>query len=341
MFPSRKGRESILPSALAESPSIPAVGDDGGVVVRAPAKLNLSLGVLARRPDGYHEIESLMVPVSLHDTLRVRPAATPGVRLAVTFGGRLATPRGRVLAGDVPVDGRNLVVRAIELLAAEAGLCLGGGPPPGLEIDLVKRIPAGSGLGGGSSDAAAALLAAARTWGLDWPRERLAELGGRIGSDVPMFFAGTPAISRGRGERIEPVAGIPALAAVIARPAAGLSTPAVYAACTPDPAARGGSARLAAALAAGRIRESLALMHNTLERPASDLCPDVARLLADFLRHGAIRPLLTGSGSAVFALVRSAAEARRIASRLDLAGWPGVFAVRLVPGRGRERPPDH
>lgn len=311
------------------------------MVVRAPAKLNLSLGVLARRPDGYHEIESLMVPVSLHDTLRVRPGAAPGVRLAVRFGGRLANPRGRVLAGDVPTDGRNLVVRAVELLAAEAGLCRGGDQPPGLQIDLVKRIPAGSGLGGGSSDAAAALSAAARAWGLDWPGERLAELGARIGSDVPMFFAASAVISRGRGERIEPVAGIPALAAVIARPAAGLSTPAVYTACTPDPRARGGSALLAAALAAGRIRESLALMHNSLERPACDLCPDVVRLLADFVRHGAIRPLLTGSGSAVFALVRSAAEARRIAARLDLAGWPGVFAVRLVPGRGREPPPDH
>ena len=311
------------------------------MVVRAPAKLNLSLGVLARRPDGYHEIESLMVPVSLHDTLRVRPGAAPGVRLAVRFGGRLACPRGRVLAGDVPTDGRNLVVRALELLAAEAGLCRDGDQPPGLEIDLVKRIPAGSGLGGGSSDAAAALSAAARAWGLDWPGERLAALGARIGSDVPMFFAGSAVISRGRGERIEPVSGIPALAAVIARPAVGLSTPAVYAACTPDPTARGRSARLAAALAAGRIRESLALMHNSLERPACDLCPDVVRLLADFVRHGAIRPLLTGSGSAVFALVRSAAEARRIAARLDLAGWPGVFAVRLAPGRGRELPPDH
>ncbi len=330
---------------LAPTPDRATAAADGRhvVVVRAPAKLNLSLAVLARRSDGYHEIESLMVPVTLHDTLRVRSAASPGVRLAVRFGGRLAGPRGRVLAGDVPEDGRNLAVRAVDLLATEAGLARGGEPPPGLEIEIVKRIPAGSGLGGGSSDAAAALRAAATAWGLDWPAARLAELGARIGSDVPMFFAGGAAISRGRGERIETVRGIPALAAVIARPAAGLSTAAVYAACTPDGAGRGGAGRLAEALAAGRFREAVAIMHNTLEPPARDLCPDVARLLSDFARHGAVRPLLTGSGSAVFALVRSGAEARRIAARLDLAGWPGVFAVRLQPGRPEQplEPPDH
>jgi 4-diphosphocytidyl-2-C-methyl-D-erythritol kinase len=303
------------------------------VSVRAPAKLNLSLAVLARRDDGFHEIESLMVPVTLCDTLRVQASDTPGIRLRVRFGGRLATPAGSALAHDVPTDATNLVVRAAQALAVEAGLAASPDSPctPGLDIDLVKRIPSGSGLGGGSSDAAAVLMAATQAWGLDCSRERLAAIGARIGSDVPVFFAGGAAIAGGRGERIEPVAGLPPLHAVIARPLAGLSTAAVYARCTPDATRRGTAHRLAAALAAGQFRGVMPLMHNSLEGPARNMCAEVASLLAHFARAGAAHPMLTGSGSACFALMRSATEARRVAARLEMAGWPGVFAVRLAP----------
>lgn len=312
-----------------------AVGRGGvPVSVRAPAKLNLTLAVLARRADGFHEIESLMVPVTLHDTLRVQTSDVPGIRLRVRFGGRLITAAGSPLAHDVPSDATNLVVRAAQALAVEAGLAesLTAACVPGLDIDLVKRIPSGSGLGGGSSDAAAVLVAAARAWGLDVPSDRLAAIGARIGSDVPVFFAGGAAIAGGRGERIEPVAGIPPLHAVIARPTAGLSTAAVYAQCTPDAARRGAARQVATALAAGHVRGAQHLMHNSLELPARSMCSEVDRLLEAFARAGAAHPMLTGSGSACFALVRSSLEARRVAARLDMAGWPGVFSVRLVPG---------
>jgi len=303
------------------------------VSVRAPAKLNLSLAVLARRDDGFHEIESLMVPVTLCDTLRVQASDVPGIRLRVRFGGRLATAAGSPLAHDVPTDATNLVVRAAQALAVEAGLAASPDSlcTPGLDIDLVKRIPSGSGLGGGSSDAAAVLMAATQAWRLDCSRERLAAIGARIGSDVPVFFAGGAAIAEGRGERIESVAGVPAIHAVIARPLAGLSTAAVYARCTPDASRRGTAHRLAAALAAGRFRGALPLMHNSLEEPARGMCAEVARLLDHFVRAGAVHPMLTGSGSACFALMRSATESRRVAARLEMAGWPWVFAVRLAP----------
>jgi len=311
-----------------------AVSARESLTVRAAAKLNLSLAVLARRPDGYHEIESLMVPVSLHDTLVVRATDNPGITLRVRSAGTLATAAGRVLAGDVPTDGRNLVVRAAEALAAEAGIA------QGLEIDLVKEIPAGSGLGGGSSDAAATLMAAARVWGLDWTPERLAALGARIGSDIPWFFAGGSAIASGRGEVLDPVTDIPPLPAVIVRPAAGLSTAAVYGQCTPDPARRGDAARLASALARGDGRTAATLMHNALEAPARKLCPDVDRLLDALARAGAAAPRLTGSGSACFALARTATEARGIAARLEAQRrpdgsrlWPGVYVVRLATAR--------
>ena len=299
------------------------------VTVPAPAKLNLSLSVLSRRDDGYHAIESLIVPVSLCDTVRVEATEEPGIRLRVRFGGRLARAAAGELATDVPVDASNLAVRAAEALAAEAGLA----PAPGLAIDLVKRIPSGSGLGGGSSDAAAVLVAAAAAWGMDRSRESLLEVAASLGSDVPVFVAGGAAVVTGRGERIEPVAGIPPLHAVIARPSAGLSTAAVYARCTPDPSRVGTSRLLAEALARGDLRQALPLVHNGLEDAARQSCPEVDRLLGDFARAGAVRPLLTGSGSACFALVRSAAESRLVAARLRSRGWPAVFRVRLDPRR--------
>lgn len=294
------------------------------ISLQARAKLNLSLAVLAKRPDGFHEIESLMVPVTLHDTLMIRTTDEPGVRLTVRFGGRLLEPAAAVLRRDVPTDDSNLVVRAVRLLAAEAG------ETRGLEVDLVKEIPSGAGLGGGSSDAAAALMGAAKAWGIDWPRSRLATLAAQLGSDVPFFLEGGPAIASGRGERLVAVGGMPALHAVIACPAAGLSTAAVYARCTPDVGQRGAAERLAAAFVAGDLGTAFAAMHNTLEPPARALAADVGRLLDAMTAAGAMRPMLTGSGSACFALARSEPEARAIAARLEAAGWPGVFAVQIV-----------
>lgn len=301
-------------------------------ILHAPAKLNCSLAVLGKRPDGFHEIESLMVGTTLCDTVEVRLAETGGdgdlpVSLRVRFGGRLSTPAGEVLRRDVPTDGSNLVVRAVRALARVAG------ETRGLEIDLVKRIPAGAGLGGGSSDAATALRAAADVWGIDWPDERLATIASELGSDIPWFFSGGAGIASGRGEKVEPVAGIPAMAAVIACPAAGLSTPLVYAHCTPDPSRRGEAARLARLLAERRLRAARPLLHNDLEPPARRLLPEIDRLISAMARAGADRPMLTGSGSACFALVETATLARRIAQRLELEGWPGVFCVRLLPGR--------
>jgi 4-diphosphocytidyl-2-C-methyl-D-erythritol kinase len=304
-----------------------------GLTLLAPAKLNLSLAVLARRADGFHEIESLMVPVSLADTLHVRPRSQPGIGLRVAYAGELARGPGAALARDVPTDGRNLVVRAAELLAAEAGVT------SGLDVELVKRVPSGAGLGGGSSDAAAVIRAAATLWRLDWPTTRLAEVGARIGSDVPWFFAGGPAIASGRGESIEPVAGLPDLAAVIACPATGLSTAAVYARCVPDAGGRGTAARLVSALAAGGLSAAVPLLTNALEAPARRLSPEIDRLLAALAAAGGLAPRLTGSGSACFTLTRTLAEAEAIAARLAAAATAtdppcaAAFAVRCAAPR--------
>jgi 4-diphosphocytidyl-2-C-methyl-D-erythritol kinase len=294
---------------------------DSTITIHAPAKLNLSLAVIDRRADGYHDIESLMVPVTLHDTLHVTPTAEPGISLRVRWGGRLARIDPSY-SGDVPTGPGNLVVRAAEALAREAGV------DRGLEIELVKQIPAGAGLGGGSSDAAAVLQAAADAWQIDWPVERIAALGATLGSDIPWFFAGGPATVSGRGEEVRQVEGIPPLPAVIVKPAVSLSTAAVYQACRPDPVRRGDAVRLADALRRG-LRAAIPLMHNALEPPARGLAPEVDRLLGDLRRAGALHPLLTGSGSACFAITRTVVEARHLAARMEALGWPAVFPVRL------------
>ena len=294
---------------------------DATVTIHAPAKLNLSLAVLDLRADGYHDIESLMVPVTLHDTLHVAPTTEPGISLRVRWGGRLARI-DPAYAGDVPAGPGNLVVRAAEALAREAGV------DRGLQIDLIKQIPAGAGLGGGSSDAAAVLQAAADAWQIDWTVERLAALGATLGSDIPWFFAGGPATVSGRGEAVRQVEGIPPLPAVIVKPAVSLSTAAVYQACRPDPARQGDADRLAATLRRG-LRAAIPLMHNALESPARGLAPEVDRLLSDLRRAGGLHPLLTGSGSACFAITRTVVEARHLAARMEALGWPAVFPVRL------------
>jgi len=306
-----------------------------GLTILAPAKLNISLAVLARRPDGFHEIESLMIPVSLADSLSVRPRSDPGVVLRVSYAGELARGMGQALARDVPVDGTNLVARAVDLLAVEAGVTTG------LEVDLVKRIPSGAGLGGGSSDAAAVLRAAASVWQLDWTVERLAALGARIGSDVPWFFAGSAAIVSGRGERVERVSGLPELAAVIACPSGGLSTATVYAHCVPDASRRGDAAKLVAALGSGGLHAATPFMVNSLELPARRLSPQIEGTLAALAEAGGFAPRLTGSGSACFALARTIVEAEAVAARLrrrcESANPPcaAVFAVRCTcPNRG-------
>ncbi|MFO0954079.1 MAG: 4-(cytidine 5'-diphospho)-2-C-methyl-D-erythritol kinase [Isosphaeraceae bacterium] len=160
---------------------------DGGVEVLAPAKLNLFLEILGRRGDGYHEIETLMVAVNLHDRLTFTDDPSGAVSL------RCDDPA-------LPTDGRNLVVKAAERLRAATGCTRGA------SIALEKSIPSEAGLAGGSSDAAATLVALDRLWGLNKTKPTLDAVAGEVGSDVAFFLHGPAAVCRGRGEKVEPVA---------------------------------------------------------------------------------------------------------------------------------------
>lgn len=272
------------------------------VRLHAPAKVNLGLRILARRPDGYHELESLFAPLDLSDelTLEIARADAPAVALRVE-------PE----TAGAPADASNLAARAAALFLAEARLALR------VEIALTKRTPVAAGLGGGSSDAAAVLRALAACAPGALAPERLAQLALRLGADVPFFLDPRPAWVRGIGEQIAPVAGLPALALVLANPGEPLATREVfrvYDVLHPDAqqASSGAPPDLARLVAdpAALAR----LLQNDLEPAALRLCPAVRRLRGELSGRGALAVGMSGSGPTLFGVFESLAAARAAAA---------------------------
>jgi 4-diphosphocytidyl-2-C-methyl-D-erythritol kinase len=286
--------------------------------LQAPAKLNLGLRITGRRQDGYHELESLFVPLALADELTIELSGPPGVRLELS---------GAAAAG-VPADERNLAWRAAAAFAREAGL------GAGVSLALTKRVPSPAGLGGGSSDAAAVLRGLTTLApGVIGP-SRLAELALGLGADVPFFLAPRSALVCGIGERITPVAGIPALPVVLAHPGPGLETKAVYAAfdavdsLTPPRPPSNLRALLALREETGAAEarwpsseEQLrALVVNDLEPAAQSLSPRLASLREELSASGARAVGMSGSGPTMYAIYGSDAEARQAEARIARSG---------------------
>jgi 4-diphosphocytidyl-2-C-methyl-D-erythritol kinase len=290
------------------------------IVIQTPAKLNLFFEVLAKRSDGYHEIESLFCPINLFDTVSFRPEPNGRIDFHCVIS-RGFGEKQRANLGEIPEGSDNLAVRAVELLRHRAGIRAGA------FLRLVKRIPAASGLGGGSSDAAATLAAANIGWKLDWPPGELARLAAELGSDVPFFLAGGPAICRGRGERLERLQSLGELHFVVVRPPEGLSTPAVYGHCLPAERAKS-VAPLVAACERGDIGNIGRLLFNRLESAASRLSSWIARVERLFKQSDCLGHGMSGSGSAYFGLCRHAIHARRLARLLESRGVGCVFAVQ-------------
>jgi 4-diphosphocytidyl-2-C-methyl-D-erythritol kinase len=289
-------------------------------VIHAPAKLNLFFEVLGKRADGYHEIETLMCPIDLYDTLCFRDSDGTELEFECRRS-PLPGRRSNEASQNVPSDASNLVVRAVELVRRRTGVRRGA------HLLLEKRIPAAAGLGGGSSDAAAALVAANEVWRLGRSRTELADWAAELGSDVPFFLADGPAVCRGRGERVEPVVGLPDLWFVLVYPPAGLSTADVYARCRP--ATHPGDVRpLLECLQHADFRQAGRLLSNRLQTAAEELSPWVRRLGSEFRQQDCLGHGMSGSGSSYFGLYRHARHARRSARRLYAKGLGAVFAVR-------------
>ncbi|MEM7810620.1 MAG: 4-(cytidine 5'-diphospho)-2-C-methyl-D-erythritol kinase [Planctomycetota bacterium] len=258
-----------------------------------PAKVNLTLDVLGRRDDGYHELDTVFAAVSLFDQLTFSAGPGPG-RIDLVLDPRSTAP-GREL---VPTDGGNLVVRAGRQLAESAGRTL-----PGVHITLAKMIPVQGGLGGGSSDAAAALLGLNAYWGLGRSRAELAAIGAELGSDVPFFVHGVGwARGRGRGEVIDRLPAGPPLDLVLAKPASGLSAAEVYRAYRPG-RGRPLSDAMTDAVTSGSSRGVLRSTGNDLECPAVSVQNEVGETLRRLRDAGAGPVRTSGSGTTCFGVV--------------------------------------
>ncbi|HLA85719.1 MAG TPA: 4-(cytidine 5'-diphospho)-2-C-methyl-D-erythritol kinase [Thermoguttaceae bacterium] len=299
-----------------------------GWVVQTPAKLNLFFEVLGKRHDGFHEIETLMTPIGLLDTLHFLENSTGQIAFECRRAGTDATlPNNRATSGvptDVlPTDERNLVVRAIDLFRRATGV------RHGARVRLIKRIPIAAGLGGGSSDAAAALVAANHAWQVGWSRSQLALLAAELGSDVPFFLGDGPAVCRGRGERIEPITPVGTMTFVVVRPPEGLSTAAVYGVCRPATTPR----PIDPILNAFRRGDSAAvgrLLFNRLQPAARKLSVWTEKLEDALSREDCLGHLMSGSGTCFFAICRHERHARRVARRLQATGIGTAYAVRTT-----------
>jgi 4-diphosphocytidyl-2-C-methyl-D-erythritol kinase len=276
--------------------------------VRIPAfaKINLRLDIVGKRGDGCHELRSIFQTISLHDDLRLRTSRRPGISLTIHGNARLSE--------EPPA--KNLVYRAIDALKRE--LKNGGG----VEVDLYKTIPAGGGLGGGSSDAAAALLGYLRLTGKKLALERLIEIAASLGADVPFFLFGGRAVGVNKGDEVYPLTDVRKQSIlVITSPEIHVSTPEAF---------RWVRAPLLAAVQARQLTKSrdnsklcefcvlcwsaqVSGLSNDFERPVFRRHPRLARIKRDLLRAGATEAMLAGSGSAVFGVFPSPALARRAA----------------------------
>ncbi len=281
------------------------------LVLRTPAKVNLALEVLRKRPDGYHELSTVLQAVDLCDRLTVETADT--ITLETSEPG-------------LPTDDRNLIVRAACMLREEAGV------DRGARIRLEKRIPLAAGLGGGSSDAAATLWGLNRLWSLRWKRERLVELAVGLGMDVPFFLGTGRAIGTGRGEVLKPLPGVGGYALVLVNPGVPLSTQEVYARVPPGWRAEPeGTRRVIEALRTRNAVKLAAALTNHLERWAEPVMPVIGRMKAALMAAGTLGAVMSGSGPTVFGLARSLDQARQIQRRVSRAGW-AAWAVRTNSG---------
>lgn len=282
------------------------------LTVPAYAKLNLTLDVLGKRPDGYHDLRMVMQSITLADELTV--AAGPGCGITM-----------RTDLAFLPCDGRNLAAAAAQRFLEHTGRSLA------VEIELRKRIPVCAGMGGGSSDAAAVLRALNELAGGGLPPLELAGIGASVGSDVPYCVLGGTALAEGRGEKLTPLPPLPACALVVCKPPFPISTPALFGALAGKKLRRRpDTAGLLDALSNGDLRGVAQRMYNVFE----DVLPPrqgrtVAEVKARLIAGGALGACMSGTGPTVFGLFDDSAAAEETAAELRV-DFEDVFVTEAV-----------
>jgi 4-diphosphocytidyl-2-C-methyl-D-erythritol kinase len=285
------------------------------VRIRAPAKINLSLRVIGKRRDGYHLLDTVMVPVSLYDVLEIsklkRSSKPAGARITISCDHPLV-PRGE----------KNIVYGAARMLMQQAGA------DQPIHVQIRKRIPVGAGLGGGSTDAAATLIGLNRLFKLHLTETRLEKLALSLGADVPFFIRGRPARARGIGDRLRPLRGLANLWLVIIYPGFPVSTAWAYQNLRTKLTKPIVNTSIATSL---KSFEKLAgLLVNDLESVTLDRYPKIRLLKEKLLRAGALGGLMSGSGSSVFGLFESKGMAQRAYNKLRHEEGVQAFLVRML-----------
>ncbi|MGN6326439.1 4-(cytidine 5'-diphospho)-2-C-methyl-D-erythritol kinase [Pseudolysinimonas sp.] len=296
------------------------------VHVRAPGKINVFLGVGSLQDDGYHDVAIAYQAVSLCEDVRV--TAADGFSVAVS---------GSVELGRVPTDDRNIAIRAARLLAERTGY------RGGVHIDIEKHVPVTGGMGGGSADAAATLLACDTLWGTELPRDAMLDLARRLGADVPFALTGGTAIGTGRGDELSPALAKGTFHWVLALADFGLSTPEVYAELdahrarhradiSPAETAPTVDADVLQALRAGDPQMLAVALHNDLQAAALHLSPELGDVLELGERNGALAGIVSGSGPTVAFLTADLDAALELQVALSAAQLRVVRATGPVHG---------
>lgn len=297
------------------------------LLIRTPAKINLFLEVLGRRGDGYHDIRSVVVPVSLYDSLVLERKAS-GILTEMVYLPDYPSNGGR----EAVLSGNNLTSLAALELKKEAGI------GDGLLIRLEKRIPVGGGLGGGSADAAGVLCGLNELWELDWEPEKLACVAGRVGCDVPALVLGGPVKAEGKGEIVSRISlngsGMEGLFIVLVNPGFGVSTADIYKRCSPSLTSRddmfNNTISALERRDIGGIAENL---FNGLQEAVCRKYPLLGILCEKLKEVGAEGVLVSGSGASVFGLARDEEHAREVQAGLnevlDYPVWSDV--LKLLP----------
>lgn len=287
------------------------------LTIQANAKVNITLDVLRKREDGYHEVEMIMQAIDLADTLHLTPQRE-GITLVTNHPG-------------LPCDTGNLAYRAAALLQETCQV------KTGVHIALEKNIPMAAGLAGGSTDAAGVLLGLNRLWQLNLSLAELDELGAKLGSDVPFCLHGGTMLATGRGERLTALPALPQCYIVLAKPPVGVSTAWVYgqyqqtiAVQHPD------TAGTIACLKSGNLEGVAERLCNVLESVTIPAHPEIGQLKDWMLQFGAMASLMSGSGPTVFGLVETREKAIEIADRLRSLSAADIFVAKTVAKVGGE-----
>lgn len=268
----------------------------------AHAKINLTLDVLYRRPDGYHEVEMVMQSLELADWVTLRR-----VRQGITL---------KVSSREIPGGEKNLAWRAAELMFGAFGCS------DGVEISLDKRIPVAAGLAGGSADAAAVIRGINRLWNLDQSLETLCKVGASLGSDIPFCVREGTALAKGRGELLTPLPALPEVWLVLVKPPLGVSTAKVYGAFRPERVeSRPDTSGILRALQEAEYASVPRYLCNVLEPVTMEMVPEVKEIKNRLLEAGAINALMSGSGPTVFGIARDQNHAERMAKAFEHTGY--------------------